>query len=178
MRRILPTIACGLLLTACGSTTPAAPATTGLAGPTAANTKTPAEDNGCGPVEICGTATVSGAQKLTTQFFSVLSELNNQRCADWAKGTEGKLRLPRVSNSERTLNFFADEPIVYNGPATYSDPGALKDATLQVSGKTYAAGKAEVTMAADGDGTITLTEWAAEDAGPVTVEISWTCTDR
>jgi hypothetical protein len=185
-----------VMLTACGSTANSgAPATTtpgspggsqppATAGSGGTTTEKPAgNDNSCGPVEVCGTATVSGGQTLSTQFFSVLSELNNRKCADWAKGTDdSKLPLPRVSNSERTLVFFADDPITYNGPATYTDPDLLKDATLQVNGKNYTKGKgqAEVKMAADGDGSITLTSWTVDGEGtaPVTLKVTWTCTDR
>jgi hypothetical protein len=202
MRRTLFGAACAsaaavigaALLTACGNTaTSSAPATTtaGSKPPATSESGKPpnstepsvANDNSCGPVEICGTATVSGGQILSTQFFSVLSELNNQKCAEWAKGTDdNKLPLPRVSNSERTLVFFADDPITYNGPATYSDPDLLKDASLQVNGKKYAkgTGKSEVKMAGDGDGSITLTGWTVDGEGAeaVTLKVTWTCTDR
>ncbi|ONI70746.1 hypothetical protein ALI144C_50020 [Actinosynnema sp. ALI-1.44] len=198
MRRILLGIGCGLLLAACGSgngtaqspvtTTPSSepPATTASKGPMRTGTKTastgvPAVDNSCGPVEICGKAEVAGGQTLSTDFFTVLSELNNKSCADWAAGSAGKLALPKVTNSERTLNFFTEDPIAYSGPASYTDAALLKEATLQVNSKTYTTGdkgQSEVTMAENGSGSITLTDWSAEDGDKVTAKIYWSCTDR
>jgi hypothetical protein len=198
-------VALGALLAGCGnSTNTAAPTTTtGATTPqskppanttasgrststsTTATDKTVANDNSCGPVEICGNVTVSGAQTVSSQFFSVLSDLNNKRCADWAKGADdGKtLKLPIVGNAERTVTFNAIDDITYHGPATYNDSDLLKDAHLTVNEKPYGKGtkgKAEVTMAANGNGSITLTDWTLDGEGSdaVTAKATWTCTDK
>jgi hypothetical protein len=137
-------------------------------------------DNDCGPVEICGSAAVSGGQQLNTKFFSVLTELNNKKCGDWAKGTdEGKkLALPKVNNTERTLVFFAVDPIAYHGPGTYQDANLLKDATLTVNDKTYEKGKGKAVVAPKGDGSLELTDWTTGGGNPVSLKANWTCTDR
>nr|WP_042186172.1 hypothetical protein [Kibdelosporangium sp. MJ126-NF4]CEL17129.1 hypothetical protein [Kibdelosporangium sp. MJ126-NF4]CTQ91642.1 hypothetical protein [Kibdelosporangium sp. MJ126-NF4] len=205
MRRILLGIACGLLLAACGSgknttaqptatttasskpaTASAPPSTTASKGPLqtgskAASTGVPKVDDTCAPLEICGRAEVIGGQTLSTDFAAFRSELNNKSCADWAAGVNGKLNLPKANNSERTLNFFTEDPIAYSGPATYTDADLLKEATLQVNSKTYTTGKSgqsEIIMAASGNGSITLTDWSADDGDKVTAKIYWSCTDR
>jgi len=151
-------------------------------GSASASDKPPVNDNDCGPVEICGSAAVTGGQTLTTKFFSVLSELNNKRCGDWAKGTDdGKqLSLPKINNTERTLVFFSVDPIAYHGPGRYTDVDLLKDATLTVNDKTYekGKGKAEVVMSDKGDGSVILTDWTTDGGSPVSLKANWTCTNR
>jgi hypothetical protein len=181
MRILLGVVLGAAVLAGCSSGSTAPLPGAGTTGAASGSASTPINDNGCGPVEVCGTATVSGSQTLTTQFFSVLSDLNTKKCADWAKGDGKTLQLPIVGNAERTVVFNPIDPITYHDPGTYTADDLLTEAHLQVNGKNYekAKGRAEVQMADNGKGSITLTDWTLDGEGaPLTLKATWTCTDR
>jgi len=136
----------------------------------------------CKPGKLKGEFTISGARQLTQPFCSTTAA---GKCADWAAGDGGMIRLPGTNKWKGAVSFESKQLIGYSGPGSYSNAADFMSTRIYVQGPSDAGfigyysrdGKIDATVAADGSGSMTLTDWASETGEKIAVNLTWKCTD-
>jgi hypothetical protein len=135
----------------------------------------------CEPGKLKGEFVISGARQVTQPFCST----TKGKCAEWAAGDGGMIRLPGTNKWKGAVVFESKQLIGYTGPGSYSDPADFMATRIYVQGASDRAhlgyfvkdGKIDATVVADGSGSMNLTDWMSETGDKVTVKLTWKCTD-
>jgi hypothetical protein len=141
----------------------------------------PYDPDTCRPGKLKGEFAISGARQVTQPFCGT----TKGKCAEWAAGDGGMIRLPGTNKWKGTVTFESKQLIGYAGPGSYNNPADFMATRIYVQGASDRSqlgyfikdGKIDATVVADGSGSMNLTDWVSEAGEKVTVKLTWKCTD-